>query len=83
MDRASQALAKGVPEGVRRSYRTLTDHSGVCNSTLQHRKAGRRSIEEKVQSQLYLWPPEAKAVNEFCLQMSDLGQAIQMKHIPF
>lgn len=82
MDRASQALAKGVPEGVRRSYRILADHSGVSHSTLQHRKAGRRSIEEKAQSQLYLWPPEAKAVIEFCLHMSDLGQPIQMKHIP-
>lgn len=82
MDRASQALARGVPEGVRRSYRTLADHSGVSHSTLQHREAGRRSIEEKAQSQLYLWPSEARAVIEFCLHMSDLGQPIQMKHIP-
>ncbi|KAH5617515.1 hypothetical protein HBI23_255120 [Parastagonospora nodorum] len=83
MDRASQALAKGVPEGVRRSYRILADHTGVSHSTLQHRAAGRRSVEEKAQSQLYLWPPEAKAVIEFCLHMSDLGQPLQMKHMPF
>lgn len=83
MDRASQALAKGVPEGVPRSYRALADHSGVPHSTLQHRKAGRRSMEEKAESQLYLWPTEAKAVIEFCLQMSDLGQPVHLKHLRF
>jgi hypothetical protein len=82
MDLASQDLTKGVPEGVRHSYRTLADHSGVSHSTLQHREVGRRSIGEKAQSQLHLWTPEAKAVIEFCLHMSDLGQLIQIKHMP-
>lgn len=42
---------------------------------------GRRSIEEKAQSQQYLSPPEDEAVVDFLLQMSHLGQPVRMKHI--
>jgi hypothetical protein len=51
MDRASQVLAQGVPPGVPRSYRALADHGNVPRSTLHHRARGRRSMEEKAQSQ--------------------------------
>lgn len=62
MDRAGPVLAKGVSPRVPKSYRALTDHGGVPPSTLHHRARGRRSIEEKAESQLYLTPVEAKAV---------------------
>jgi hypothetical protein len=51
MDRASHVLAQGVPPGVPRSYHALTDHGNVPHSTLHHRARGRRSMEEKAQSQ--------------------------------
>ena len=82
MDRASQVLAQGVPPGVPNSYRALADHSNVPRSTLHHRARGRRSVEEKAQSQQYLTPWEEDVVVKFLLQMSDLGQPIQMKFIP-
>ncbi|KAE8440324.1 hypothetical protein EG329_008777 [Mollisiaceae sp. DMI_Dod_QoI] len=58
MDRASQVLAQGVPPGVPRSYRARTDHGNLPHSTLHHRARGRRSMEEKAQSQQYLTPWE-------------------------
>jgi hypothetical protein len=39
---------------MRRSYRALADRDGVPHTTLHHRAHGRRSIEEKAQSQQYL-----------------------------
>lgn len=50
MDRATQALAQGVPPGVPDSYCALVDHGNVPRSTLNYRARGRRSIEEKAQS---------------------------------
>jgi hypothetical protein len=44
--------------------------------THYHRARGRRSIEEKAQSQQYLTPWEEDVVVKFELQMSDLGQPI-------
>lgn len=81
-DRASQALAQGVPPGVPKSYRALADHRGVPRSTLHDRAHGQRSIEEKAASQQYLHPWEEEAVKKFVLQMSDLGQPVRIKHIP-
>jgi hypothetical protein len=78
MDRASQVLAQGVPK----SYRALADHGDVPRSTLHHRARGRRSIEEKAQSQQYLTPWEEDVVVKFLLQMSDLGRPIRIKFIP-
>jgi hypothetical protein len=80
MDRASQVLAQNVSPGVPSSYRALIDHGNVPRSTLHHRARG--SIEEKTQSQQYLTPREEDVVIKFLLQMSDLGQPIQMKFIP-
>ena len=51
MDRASQALALGVPTGVSKSFRALADYRVVPRTTLQHRKRGRQSIEEKARRQ--------------------------------
>ena len=56
MDRASQVLAQGVPPGVPKSYGALADRGNAPRSTLYHRARGRRSIEEKAQSQQYLIP---------------------------
>ncbi|PQE21977.1 hypothetical protein CJF32_00009926 [Rutstroemia sp. NJR-2017a WRK4] len=48
MDRASQVLAQGVPNGVPKSYRALADYHGdVGYTTLYYRDNGRQSIEEK------------------------------------
>ena len=47
MDRASQALAQGLPPSVRRTWAALSDVSDVRLATLWHRAHGRRSIEEK------------------------------------
>jgi len=49
MDRASQALAQGIPHGVRNTYRALAEHSGVSRSTLHDRAHGKRSKKEKAQ----------------------------------
>ena len=73
-DRASQALAEGIPPDMPKSYRALADHSGVPRSTLHYRAHGRRSMEQKAESQQYLTPSEENAVVQFLLQMSDLGQ---------
>ena len=61
MDRASQVLAQDVLHGVLNSYRALVDHGNVPRSTL-HRARGRRSIEDKAQSQQYLTPWEEYVV---------------------
>jgi hypothetical protein len=55
-DRASQVLAHGVSPGMPQSYRALADHGGVPHSTLHHRARGRRSREQKAESQQYLTP---------------------------
>ena len=62
MDKASRALAHGVPSEVPTSYRALADRSGVARSTLHYRAHGRQSIEAKAQSQQDLTPAEEKAV---------------------
>jgi hypothetical protein len=67
MDKASQALVHGVPPGVPKSYRALADHGNVPRSTLYYRARGRRSIEEKAQSQQYLTPWEEDVVVKFLL----------------
>jgi len=81
-DRARQVLAQGVPPGVRRSYHALADHGGVPYTTLYCRDHGRPSIEEKAESQQYLYPWEEKALVKFLLQMSDLGHPVRIKYIP-
>ncbi|GAB1729805.1 hypothetical protein NU195Hw_Modified_186t2 [Hortaea werneckii] len=82
MDKASQALAKGLPASVPRSYRAIADHSGVPRSTLHCRAKGQRSIEEKAQSQQHLKPFEERAMTDFILQISDLGTPVRIKYTP-
>jgi hypothetical protein len=82
MDKASQALAQGLPTGVPESYRAFADHSGVPCSTLYHRARGRQSIQAKAQSQQYLAPFEEKAVVQSILQMAELGTPMRIKYIP-
>jgi len=83
MDKASQVLAQCVPPGVPRSYRALADHGIVPHTTLYHRDRGRPSVEDKARGQQYLKPYEEDVVVKYLLQMSDLGQSIRMKFIPF
>ncbi|KAH5617491.1 hypothetical protein HBI23_255680 [Parastagonospora nodorum] len=82
MDKARQVLGRGVPPGVRRSYRTLADHGGVPRSTLHRRDHGGPSDKDKADSQLYLKPWEESALVKFILHMSDLSQPVRIKYIP-
>lgn len=82
MDRASQALAQGLPHGVRNTYRALAEHHDVARSTLYDRAHGQRSKEEKAQSQQYLTPCEEKAIVNFLLSIAEFGQPVRIKHIP-
>jgi hypothetical protein len=83
MDKAAKVLAQGLPPAVPTSYRALTDHGEVPRSTLHARAQGRRSMKEKAQNQQCLGPWEEDALVKFLLQMSDLGQPVQIKFIPF
>lgn len=82
MDRASQALAQGLPTSVPKSYRALADRSNVPCSTLHARARGQQSFEAKAQSQQYLTPFEEKAMVDFIVQMSALGTPVRIKYIP-
>jgi len=81
MGRASQALVSGVPHGVPKLFRALADHRGVPRTTLQHRNRGRQSIEEKAQSQQYLYPWEEKALNRFIARQDAVGRPVRIKYI--
>jgi hypothetical protein len=70
VDRASQVLAQSLLDDVPRTYAARAEQSNVPLSTLHHRAKGRRSREEKAQSQQYLGPEEEKAVARFLLLMS-------------
>jgi len=50
-DRASEVLAEGILPGESRTYDARSKCSGVPLSTLHHRAQGRRSKEQKAQSQ--------------------------------
>ena len=54
MDRAGQVLAQGLPPDVPRTYAALAERGDVPFPTLHHRAHGRRSKEQKAQSQQYL-----------------------------
>lgn len=83
MDRETQILAQGLPPGVPPSYRALADHGNAARSTLHARAHGRPSMKKKAQSQQYLHPWEEDALVKFLLQMSDLGQPVRIKFIPY
>jgi hypothetical protein len=72
-----------VSPGVPKSYRALADHHGnISYFTLYHRARGQPSREEKAQGQQYFTPWEEDVVVKFLLQVSNLGQLIQIKFIP-
>ena len=49
MDKASRALAEGLPPGALFSFRALAGHSDVSHATLHRRSHGGRSFEQKGQ----------------------------------
>ena len=69
MDQASEVLAQGLPPDLPRTYAAIAEYGGVALSTVHHRAHGRRSKEEKAQSQQYLTPSEEKAVVNFLLNV--------------
>ena len=81
MDRASQALALGVPPGVSRSLRALADYHNVPRTSLQHRRSGRPPPDEKAQSQQYLYPWEEKALAKFAVHQDALRYPIRIKYL--
>ena len=81
-DRASEALAAGDLPGEPRTYNAISKQWNVPLSTLHHRAQGRRSKEQKAQSQQYLTPAEEKALEKFLRLMSDLGNPMRIKFIP-
>jgi hypothetical protein len=83
MDKASRVLAQPVPLSLSKSYCACADCDRVPHTTLHYRARGRRSIEEKAQSQQYLAPYEEDGPVHFLLQMSDLGQSARIKYIRF
>lgn len=82
MDRASQALADGLPPAVRRTYAALSEHSNVPLSTLHHRARGRLSKKVTAERRQYLTPEEERAVVNFLLLMCAFGQPVRIKFIP-
>jgi hypothetical protein len=82
MDRASQVLAQSLLDGIPRTYAARAEQGDIPLSTLHHRAKGRRSREEKAQSQQYLTPDEEKAVVRFLLLMSSFDKPVRIKFIP-
>ena len=82
MDRASQVLMLTLLTDGPESCRTLAEKSDVPRSTLNHRDRGRELKETKAQRQQYLTPEEEKAVVNFLLLMSNLGQPVRIKFLP-
>ena len=67
MDKASRVLAQPVLLGLSDSYRAWADRGEVPHTTLHHRACGRRSMEEKAQSQQYLTLYKEEALVYFLL----------------
>lgn len=81
-DRASEVLAEELAPGESRTYDARSKRSGVPLSTLHHRAQGRRSEEQKAQSQQYLTPSEEKALEVYLERISDLGNPVRIKFVP-
>ena len=67
MDKASRVLAQPVLLGLSDSYRAWADRGEVPHTTLHHRACGRRSMEDKAQSQQYLTLYKEEALVYFLL----------------
>ena len=81
-DRASKALAKGFLPGERQVYDVISNREDVPLSTLNHRALGRRSKEQKAQSQQYLTPSEEIALEKYLKLISDLANPVRIKFLP-
>src|SRR6187402_813601 len=81
-DRACKALAEAFQPGEPRTYDVTSNRSGVPLSTLYHHDHGRSSREAKAQGQLYLSPPEKKALEKYLKLMADLGNPVRIKCLP-
>jgi 6-phosphogluconolactonase (cycloisomerase 2 family) len=53
-DRASEALAESFLPGEPRTYDAISKRRNILLSTLYHRAQGRRSKDQKAESQQYL-----------------------------
>ena len=82
MDWASQVLAQSLLNGIPRTYAARAEQANIPLSTLYHRAKGRRSREEKAQSQQYLTPDEEKTVVRSLLLTSSLDKPVRIKFIP-
>jgi hypothetical protein len=80
-DRASRALAERSLLGESPSYSTISNHSNVPRSTLNHRDRGRPSRAEKDQRQQYLTPSEEDALENYLKLMADLGTPVRIKYL--
>ena len=81
-DRAYKALAEASLPGEPRTYDARSKRSGVQLTTLYYRDHGRRSKEEKAQSQQYFTPSEEKALEKYLKLMADLGNPVRIKSLP-
>jgi len=81
-DRASEVLAEGFLPGESLTYDARSKRSRVPLSTLHHHAQGRRSKEQKAQSQQYLTPSEEKALEQYLKGISDLGNPVRIKFVP-
>ena len=78
----TSAITSSYPGPIReRPIQHIRILSYACRSE-RGRARGRRSMQAKAQCQQYLAPPEEKAVVEFMLRMSALGQPFRIKHGP-
>jgi hypothetical protein len=80
-DPASEAFAEAFLLG-ESIYDAISKRSKVPLTTLNHRAHGRRSKEQKAQSQQYLTPSEERALEKFLKLMSDLGNPVRIKFLP-
>ena len=81
-DHASKALAEPSLPGEPRTYDAISKRSGVPLTTLYYHNHGRRSKEEKAQSQQYLTPSEEKALEKYLKLIADLGNPVRIKFLP-
>jgi len=81
MDRASQALHKGIPHGVRNTYRALADYHNVARSTSMIVHYGQRSKEQKARANSIL-PPVRESRRELLVANGPIWKPVRIKHIP-
>lgn len=77
MDRASQVLAQGSSDSLRKQ---ALDND-VPRTTLGYRARGRPSRQQKNQDQQYLYPWEEKALVNFLSHQDALGRSVRVKYV--